>query len=384
LNLDELEKIGEFVATRRSVYFVILIFLMPLLAISDDSTFITRVSAADSCSGDIEPVLWNESIGRSALVPHYNYYGSNWGGWFDDMDDGKGNGRNHEKQWYPVEEREPTELNPEEEWMYEYWDRDDRLDQLTTNHHATMLVGNDSIGALRVNLSANHRTTICITLQALNETQSEFEADVYLMTTTEYRKYTELYYSIHSEESYYWDLSETLSEISPEWRSLDFTGWRTYRDAHQYESLQEINFALNLDSPETYNPIFGSGEQWQHFYIVIDTWDNNHDDDAVAPNVVTAADVTIITTERTFVLPTFTVALVFLAMVVGMAILPFIINARYMRSGLDSVKNSSGGAENLVPSLEVEAEIPALNANTKSLDSGDDFSKTFPNLKDND
>ncbi|GIR33853.1 MAG: hypothetical protein CM15mP47_0790 [Methanobacteriota archaeon] len=33
--------------------------------------------------------------------------------------------------------------------------------------------------------------------------------------------------------------------------------------------------------------------------------DNNHDNDAVAPGVVTAADVTIITTERTFVLPKF-------------------------------------------------------------------------------
>ena len=139
-----------------------------------------------------------------------------------------------------------------------------------------------------------------------------------------------------------------------------------YRDAHQYEGVTQINFALNLDGPESYTPIFGE-ERWQDFYIIIDTWDNNHDNDAGAPGVVTAADVTIITTERSFVLPNFTVAIIFLGMMIGLVILPFILNARYMNAGLDV---TSDGETGLVPSLEVAPEllivavIPQISKNT--------------------
>ncbi len=343
--------------SRKLVIILVLIFTLPMIGISNNP-IVANASAADSCSGDIDPISWNVTVGRSALVPHHNYY-SGYFGFGDYYDDDKGDrGRDHENSdndWFFEETREKTELNPEEEWMYVAWDRDSRLDRLTYNHHSTMLVGNDSIGALRVNLSEQHRTTICITVQALNETNDDYSVDVYLMTTSEYQRYTELYYSYHSEQSFYGDVSEALSDISPEWRSLDFTGWRSYRDAHQYESVNQINFALNLDGPESYTPLFGE-ERWQDFYIVIDTWDNNHDNDAPAPGVVTAADVTIITTERSFILPNYTVAIIFLMMIVGMVIFPFILNARYMKAGLDV---SNGPAEpGLVPSLEVGAELP--------------------------
>ena len=330
-----------------------------------------NAAAADACSGNIEPISWNQTVGRSALVPHHNYYSGYFG--FGDYYDDDRKGRDHENDWIYEDIRLPTELNPEEDWMYEDWDRDTRLQPLTANYHSTMLVGNDSIGALRVNLSEDYRTTICITVQALNETDDDYSIDVYLMTTSEYQRYTELYYSSHSQNSFYDEISEALSDISPEWRGIDFTGWRSYRDAHQYESVNQINFALNLDGPESYKPIFGD-ERWQDFYIIIDTWDNNHDNDAVAPGVVTAADVTIITTERTFVLPNFTVAIIFLMMMIGMIVLPFILNARYIKSGLEiPVGDTEPG---LVPSLEVAPEIAMQSNNEISSD------KNFPEIKD--
>ena len=184
-----------------------------------------------------------------------------------------------------------------------------------------------------------------------------------------------MYYSSHTEDSFYNDLSEVLSDISPEWRSFDFTGWRSYRDAHQYESIQEINFALNLDGPESYTPIFG-GEQWQDFYIVIDTWDNNHDRDAVAPDVVTAADVTLITTERSFILPNYTVAIIFLMMIVGMVIFPFILNSRYMKAGLEV--NQTEQESGLVPSLETQPEI------SREVNSIDGSLKDYPEIMNED
>ena len=355
---------------KRTVIIMILIFTLPML--STNSLPITRnAAAADACSGNIEPILWNQTVGRSALVPHHNYYSGYFG--FGDYYDDDRKGRDHENDWIYEDIRLPTELNPEEDWMYEDWDRDTRLQPLTANYHSTMLVGNDSIGALRVNLSENYRTTVCITVQALNETDDDYSVDVYLMTTSEYQRYTELYYSSHSQNSFYDEISEALSDISPEWRGIDFTGWRSYRDAHQYESVNQINFALNLDGPESYKPIFGD-ERWQDFYIIIDTWDNNHDNDAVAPGVVTAADVTIITTERTFVLPNFTVAIIFLMMMIGMIVFPFVLNARYMKSGLEipAGDNEPG----LVPSLEVAPEI-ATQPNYE-ISPG----KNFPEIKD--
>lgn len=355
---------------KRTVIIMILIFTLPML--STNSLPIARnAAAADACSGNIEPILWNQTVGRSALVPHHNYYSGYFG--FGDYYDDDRKGRDHENDWIYEDIRLPTELNPEEDWMYEDWDRDTRLQPLTANYHSTMLVGNDSIGALRVNLSENYRTTVCITVQALNETDDDYSVDVYLMTTSEYQRYTELYYSSHSQNSFYDEISEALSDISPEWRGIDFTGWRSYRDAHQYESVNQINFALNLDGPESYKPIFGD-ERWQDFYIIIDTWDNNHDNDAVAPGVVTAADVTIITTERTFVLPNFTVAIIFLMMMIGMIVFPFVLNARYMKSGLEipAGDNEPG----LVPSLEVAPEI-ATQPNYE-ISPG----KNFPEIKD--
>ncbi len=357
--------------SKRSVIVLVLVFTLPMFAVNGNMLAL-NASAADACSGDIEPINWNQTIGRSALVPHYNYYK----GWFgyDYYEDEKG--RDHNRPSYEQETlREKTALNPEEEWMYVEYDRGTRLAPLTSNYHTTMLVGNDSVGALRVNLSSQHRTTVCISVQSLNQTDDDYSVDVYLLTTSEYNRYTELYYSSHTEDSFYNDLSEVLSDISPEWRSFDFTGWRSYRDAHQYESIQEINFALNLDGPESYTPIFG-GEQWQDFYIVIDTWDNNHDRDAVAPDVVTAADVTLITTERSFILPNYTVAIIFLLMIVGMVIFPFILNSRYMKAGLEV--NQTEQESGLVPSLETQPEI------SREVNSTDGSLKDYPEIMNED
>ena len=127
-------------------------------------------------------------------------------------------------------------------------------------------------------------------------------------------------------------------------------GWKSYRDSHEYEKTSEVNFALNLDSPEIYSSFF-SGTTWEDFYIVIDTWDNVHDNDAESPNTIVAADITVITTERSFILPPFTVSLVFLVVLLGTLAIPFILNAKYMKAGLVAEV-----PQNIVPSLDTPAE----------------------------
>ena len=360
----------------RYVLFVLFIFLAPMVSFPSDSALSvsSNASAADACKGDLEPVRWNETVQRVAMVPHYDPY-NDWWGYFGDDGRGKGKNRNSQDSIEPDEEVDIS-LSPEPEWMYDSpWDWDTKLEPLVSNHHSTLLIGNDSVGALKVNLSANHRTTVCITLQDLGQSSnSDISADVYLLTSNEFSKYEESYYSSHS-NGWYSDAEESLSEIPPEWRSFNFLGWKTYRDAHQYEGVNSVNFALSLDGPEVFSGIFGEGE-WQDFYIVIDTWDNVHDNDAQPPETVIAADVTVITTERTLILPNFTVSLVFLVLIIGLAISPFIINARYMRAGLEVEQAPTG----VVPSLNTAPEIP-LNGNQTTIEPSRPNQQNYPSIE---
>lgn len=336
------------------VFLILAMFILPLTVptVNDSPLFLNNASAADACEGDIEPVSWNQSLQRIAMVPHFNPYDS----WWNYFDEGPGDGKNRDGKSNSEEIVIDMALSPEPEWMYYYpWEQEELvLDPFISNNHATLLIGNDSVGALKLNLSANHRTTICITLQDFDQINgSNVNADVYLLTSSEYTKYEESYYSSHSNNRWYSDTEESLSDIPPEWRSFNFLGWKSFRDAHQYENVDKVNFALSLDGPEVYSGLFGN-QDWQDFYIVIDTWDNVHDNDAQPPETITAADVTIITTERTLILPNFTVSLVFLVLIIGFAIFPFILNARYMKAGLQTEQKSMG----IVPSLNTAAELP--------------------------
>jgi hypothetical protein len=84
---------------------------------------------------------------------------------------------------------------------------------------------------------------------------------------------------------------------------------------------------------------------------VVDTWDNSHDSDAEAPNQIVNADVSIVTTLRSFVLPPWTVSIAFLGIVGCMMLAPIIVNRKYMGAGLAPKQ------EELVPSLEMSPAI---------------------------
>ena len=330
---------------------ITLTLLLPILLVGLSSPLSMQAQAAETCAGDTSPIQWNETAHRMALVP---FYSGNWWSEWDDMyyEENEENGDKDDGEVVQDTPATPEyPLNPEEEWMYRDWMKP-RLDPLEENHYTTMLIGNDSVGILRVNLSADYRTTVCIRLQDMN--LNAVEGDVYLLTTEEYQNYAQSYQAAHEENYYgYEDIEQSLSNIPPEWRSFNFLGWKSYRDSHEYEKTSEVNFALNLDGPEIYSSLF-TGTEWQDFYIVIDTWDNVHDGDADAPNSIVAADVTIITTERSFILPPFTVSLVFLVVLLGTLSIPFILNAKYMKAGLVSEV-----PQNIVPSLDTPAQYHA-------------------------
>ena len=306
---------------------------------------ISNAQAANACSGEWQPVVWNETMQRVAEVPFQNSYNDYY----------------YEDEYYYEEENKPSEsenndqenypLSPEQPYMYQNNWQNNALMPLTEDYSTFMKIGNDSVGALRLNLSSDHRTTICVSLTHLvdDDIVPAF-GDVYLMTSSQYDSYSQSYSRSHGGFNWWEDVEDSLKNIDPEWRSFDILGWRTFRDTHEYENTNEVAMSVSLDAPEIYSSLFG-GTNWEDFYVVVDTWDNSHDSDAEAPNKIVNADVSIVATLRSFVLPPWTVSIAFLGIVGCMMLAPIIVNRKYMGAGLAPMQDE------LVPSLEIAPEI---------------------------
>ena len=288
---------------RRAVV-LLSIFLLPLFGVGITTPVGTASAAIDDCKGELSQIVENETISRHAEVPNNN----NW--WFveDYEEDGPGK-RQSKKQsdegTYPFD----PALSPEEEWMYQTYHSPSPVKTLTTNIATTMQIGNDSVGALRVNLSSEHRTTICVKIQGVvGDTTVPAKADVYLMTTSQYENYEWSYNRMHGDRFERWFERESISEdefiteVPPEWAAFDVTGWKTYRDVHAYENTDSVVMSITMDSPEVYSSLF-SDMTYQEFFIVVDAWDNSRRGDAGVQNKILVADVAISTVERSVVLP---------------------------------------------------------------------------------
>ncbi len=335
---------------QRRALVLLSIFLLPLFSVGITAPVGTASAAIDDCKGELSQIVENETISRHAEVPNNN----NW--WFleDYEEDGPGK-RQSKKQsdegTYPFD----PALSPEEEWMYQSYHSQSPVKTLTTNIATTMYVGNDSVGALRVNLSSEHRTTICVEIQGVvGNTTVPAKADVYLMTTSQYENYEWSYNRMHGDRFERWferesiSEDEFISEVPPEWAAFDVTGWKTYRDVHAYENTDSVVMSITMDGPEVYSSLF-SDMSYQEFFIVVDAWDNSRRGDAGVQNKILVADVAISTVERSVVLPNWTVSIAFFVFFMGLVLTPVIINRRYMDAGLDPQAEAE---KKLMPSLQ--------------------------------
>ena len=173
--------------------FIVWLFLLPLIVVV--SPTVAPVQAASACEGDIASTGWNTTVQRHALVPFDRPWQSMW--MFEDE------GRDKGEEDGPVMSGEETgefdpALHPEESWMYTASGPLTTLRPLEEGHYITMEVGNDSVGALRLNRSSNHRTTFCVSLFSTeNGEQVPAEGDIYLMTSSQYTRYEEAYWMMH-------------------------------------------------------------------------------------------------------------------------------------------------------------------------------------------
>lgn len=341
---------------QRKAAFLLVIFFAPFFSHAHGVEPIGSASAAiDDCGGDLSPIAWNETISRHAEVPYYN----SWD-WWDDFGDGEDEGKRGGKgrsaaQDSPDSDYDDASGAPEEPYMYMNYHSEVALDKFESNIATTIKVGNDSIGAIRVNLSSTHRTTICVEIQGLVGDQIvPAEADVYLMTTNNYESYTGSYQRMHSSDADRWFRQESSSseefvaESSPEWAAFEWTGWKSYRDVHAYESTDSVVMSVALDGPEVYSSLF-SGTVYEEFFIVIDTWDNSRRGDAPVQDKVVVADISISTVERSIILPNWTVSLAFLVFFMAIILAPLLVNKRYMGAGLEPNLSEE---QQLMPSLQ--------------------------------
>ena len=242
---------------RRAVV-LLSIFLLPLFGVGLTAPIGTASAAIDDCKGELSQIVENETISRHAEVPNNN----NW--WFveDYEEDGPGKRQSKQKSDEGTYPFDPA-LSPEEEWMYQNYHSPSPVKTLTTNIATTMQIGNDSVGALRVNLSSEHRTTICVEIQGIvGDTTVPAKADVYLMTTSQYENYEWSYNRMHGDRFERWferesiSEDEFISEVPPEWAAFDVTGWKTYRDVHAYENTDSVVMSITMDGPEVYSSLF--------------------------------------------------------------------------------------------------------------------------------
>ena len=322
---------------------VILIVMLAPMLIPSELSPIENSSAATNCDGgDWVTPKWNNTVERLAKVPDIKD---------EDNEYEKEKRRGRDRDNDDDDDEDVIEYDgPEDDWMS--MDPNNELTLLRDDFKATMLIGEDAVGTLRVNLDHERRTTVCVTIfEYSNESDygDSASADVYLMTTSQYDRYTAAYDVNHGA----WggrNYEADLSEIPPEWRSFNVAGWQTFRDSHQYENVEEVSFSVSLDGPEISSGLFG-GETLQYFNIVIDNTNNSHSNDAL-PESMIAADVYVISEERSTILPNWTVSLLCCGMLMAVLVIPIIMNKKYMSAGLSLTAENQQLEKGLVPSLE--------------------------------
>ena len=172
----------------------LLVVLVVLTALFSPSTSVVPAAqAASACEGGSAPV-WNETAQRTALVPF-----SNWDGDYmyedayyeDDKPASDEIAEPSESDWDPA-------LHPEERYTYNPTWPLPVLEPLTTGQFTTVQIGNDSVGVLRFNLSHLHRTTFCVSLyESVDGELQSVDGDIYLMTSSQYDSYQEVYRMMH-------------------------------------------------------------------------------------------------------------------------------------------------------------------------------------------
>ena len=321
---------GENVQVRRTLFVSAILMFSYCLVVGNQMSY--SAAASVDCKVDGGMPIWNTTVAHHALKPEMT------------------------NDWREDEGREKKNMNSEtfpsapseDSWM---WDSErPPVQTLDQDLFASISVENDTSGALRFNLSKDYRYTFCVTISQPQGTSGD--ADIYMMTGSDYENYRTNYAIEHLEDTWWSDNDRDISDISPEWRSFSsIAGWNSFRDSHDYENEDEVMFTITLDEDLIWTPLFTNEVTWEEFYLVIDKWDNSRSDDSQPDGFSALVDVSVVVEERGFVLPPWTVSLTCLLLLFALCAAPVVLNSRYMKAGLE-LESGKG----LVPQLATEEE----------------------------
>ena len=188
-------------------------------------------------------------------------------------------------------------------------------------------ISNDSATALEVVLVPGYRYTFCIQFSSeTGSSSSDVSGDVYLMTSQNYGMYG---------NEYEWrgEGFDELQFVPVEWR--DMATWVTFRDSHTYESSNYVEFSVAIDSSgSAWSSLGLSDSNNQHFFLVLDGWDNSRIGDEAAYGGVMNAEILVDVEERT-TLPKFIAYILIGSLPLACIVVPIILHAKYHSTAID-------------------------------------------------
>jgi len=131
-----------------------MLLLLPILGAVFSSPILMPVQAADACQGDTQAIQWNETMQRISEVPHWS---DSWDYYYDEQYYPESEASTNSEDSPSSEDKPDDQEVPEEPWMYQQsqWNLP-VLEPLATSHYTTMLIGNNSVGSLRLNHDLCH------------------------------------------------------------------------------------------------------------------------------------------------------------------------------------------------------------------------------------
>ena len=312
-------------------WLMLLIVVLPLSTPIFDSNFaLTNAQAASSsaCTSTGE-VQWGEYVANTTIDTFYKYYDEGFG---EEPMGPRGESQSNENNDDDIDENTSTLPYPVE-------DSTPSLRPLTSGFHVSQVHENGSASGIRVNLTTGKTYTFCVTTTAYNSTV-DAPIDVYLIPSYDWDLYSWSYQLNGNgidEEQF------DFSKIPPEWRGP--LTWRTFRDAHSYQNVNDVTFSTALDISQTTGGMFSEELEWQEFRVVIDSWNNGQGGNAPDPKVDISVDITVMVEDRVTI-PPWTVSIVCGIALLSLGSIPFILHTRYNKLGRE------GKVVELLPPLE--------------------------------
>lgn len=341
------------IAGRFLCWLVLIVLISPISTpLFGEDIALGRATAATSSACSVSgEVKWGEFVANTTIGDSYNFFDGGGFGETAEGDESNGPRGRSQDEGNEVDEGNNSESEVSTLPSYPEEDPNVALRPLTEGFHVSQVHQNGSAAGIRVNLSVGKTYTFCVTTTAYNTTDIA-PIDVYLISSYDWDLYSWLY-QING-NNYGNDEKFDFSSIPPEWRAS--VAWRTFRDAHSYQNVNEVTFSTSLDIPQTTGGMFSDEIEWQEFRVVIDTWNNGQGGNAPDPHMDISVDITVMVEDRVMI-PTWTVPIVCGIFLLGIGALPVILHMRYNKLGRENT------AVDLLPSLDQTTQtMPAAQA----------------------